>query len=211
MQTPAQQARRATVRPDGTPVRVTRRRAETRARLLDAAFSVFATKGFGRTSIEDVCAAAGYTRGAFYSNFDSLDELFYALYQRRAEVIAAQVAAALETARGDLRNSITPIIEALTVDRDWVMIKTEFLLYAARNPTAGDALRQQQSRLRRALADSLQGTIDTSGLPNPLQTVDGLAEAVMAVHDGAMQRLVLHPETEQLRKWLAALLKALLR
>src|ERR1700690_4472568 len=101
MPTPAQQARRATAHPDGTPVRVTRRRAETRARLLDAAFSVFATKGFGRTSIEDVCTAAGFTRGAFYSNFDTLDELFYALYQQRAEAIAAEVAAALEAARGD--------------------------------------------------------------------------------------------------------------
>ncbi|WP_231991276.1 TetR family transcriptional regulator [Mycobacterium ulcerans] len=46
-----------------TPARVTKRRAETRARLVDAAFRVFADKGFGHVRIEDVCAAAGYTRG----------------------------------------------------------------------------------------------------------------------------------------------------
>ena len=59
----------------GTP-RPTRRRAETRSRLLRAALEVFSEKGFGRTTVDDVCARAGYTRGAFYSNFVSLDELF---------------------------------------------------------------------------------------------------------------------------------------
>ena len=74
-----------------TTGRVTKRRVRTRANLLDAAFAVFAAKGFGRVSIEEVCEAAGYSRGAFYSNFDSLDELFFALYQQRADLIAEQV------------------------------------------------------------------------------------------------------------------------
>ena len=91
---PSQRARRAKLRADGTPARVTRRRPETRGRLLDAAFGVFATRGFGRASIEEVCEAAGYTRGAFYSNFDTLDELFFALYTERSELLARQVAAA---------------------------------------------------------------------------------------------------------------------
>ncbi|MFD5460882.1 TetR family transcriptional regulator, partial [Streptomyces olivaceus] len=43
-----------------TAGRVTRRRVRTRANLLDAAFEVFAAKGFGRVSIEEVCDAAGY-------------------------------------------------------------------------------------------------------------------------------------------------------
>ncbi|MEU2778510.1 helix-turn-helix domain-containing protein, partial [Streptomyces sp. NPDC007162] len=80
---------------DGAPQRVTRRRVQTRARLLDAAFTVFAAKGFGRVSIEEVCEAAGFSRGAFYSNFSTLDELFFALYQDRADLIGRQVADAL--------------------------------------------------------------------------------------------------------------------
>ena len=79
----------------GTTGRVTRRRVRTRANLLDAAFSVFAAKGFGHVSIEEVCEAAGYSRGAFYSNFSSLDELFFALYRERADLIAEQVSGAL--------------------------------------------------------------------------------------------------------------------
>ncbi|MGW1604544.1 TetR family transcriptional regulator [Streptomyces eurythermus] len=39
------------------------RRTRTRARLLSAAFSVFAAKGYGRVAIEEVCAEAGFSRG----------------------------------------------------------------------------------------------------------------------------------------------------
>ncbi|MDT5193875.1 MAG: hypothetical protein QOH20_629, partial [Mycobacterium sp.] len=81
--------------PGGASPRVTKRRAETRANLMNAAFRVFADKGFGQVRIDDVCAAAGYTRGAFYSNFDSLDELFFALYDESARLIAGQVTDAI--------------------------------------------------------------------------------------------------------------------
>src|ERR1700761_1510965 len=85
----------AGARSDGKQPRVTKRRAETRARLIEAAFQVFADKGFGAVRIDDVCKAAGYTRGAFYSQFDSLDELFFTLYDQQARIIAEQVGEAL--------------------------------------------------------------------------------------------------------------------
>ncbi len=66
---PARAARRVVLRRDGTPTRVTKRRAETRGRLMGAATTLFAEKGFGQVGIEQICEAAGYTRGAFYSNF----------------------------------------------------------------------------------------------------------------------------------------------
>jgi AcrR family transcriptional regulator len=59
------------------------RRAQTRAALLDAAARVFAERGFGGASVEAIAAEAGYTRGAFYSNFASKEELFVALLQER--------------------------------------------------------------------------------------------------------------------------------
>ena len=50
-------------------VRLTREqsRDQTRQRLLDAAQSIFITKGFVAASVEDIAEQAGYTRGAFYS------------------------------------------------------------------------------------------------------------------------------------------------
>ncbi len=189
-------------------MRVTRRRAETRARLVAAGFTVFARRGFGATSIEDVCEAAGYTRGAFYSNFDSLDELVYAIHQEKAELVTRQVAGAL--VGDDLPAAIRSIVDALTIDRDWVLVKTDFTLHAARNPEVGRALLAHRAQLQTALAASLTAVTDTARLPATLRRPDDLARAVIAVHDGAMGQLLLSPDVEALRDWLVDLLTALL-
>jgi AcrR family transcriptional regulator len=55
--------------------------ARTRQALLDAAGEVFAERGLQRTSVEAIAERAGYTRGAFYSNFASKEELFADLLQ----------------------------------------------------------------------------------------------------------------------------------
>jgi len=55
---------------------------QTQQRLLEAAQSVIARKGLAATSVEDIAAAAGYTRGAFYSNFRSKGDLFIDLLRR---------------------------------------------------------------------------------------------------------------------------------
>ena len=54
-------------------------REQTRQHLLDAAVTSIATKGLAATSVEDIVAKAGYTRGAFYSNFRSKSDLFIEL------------------------------------------------------------------------------------------------------------------------------------
>lgn len=58
-------------------VRLTRaeRQAQTRQELLEAAARVFVRRGFQGSSVEEISAEAGYTRGAFYSNFKSKDEV----------------------------------------------------------------------------------------------------------------------------------------
>jgi AcrR family transcriptional regulator len=59
------------------------RREQTRRALLDAAGRVFVDRGFAGASVEAIAAEAGYTRGAFYSNFATKEELFAALLQDR--------------------------------------------------------------------------------------------------------------------------------
>ena len=67
------------------PQRLTRkeRQAETRERLLEAAQRVFLRRGLQGSSVEEIAAEAGYTRGAFYSNFKSKDQLFVELLHDR--------------------------------------------------------------------------------------------------------------------------------
>ncbi|MBT3164264.1 TetR/AcrR family transcriptional regulator [Streptomyces sp. Vc74B-19] len=192
--------------------RVTGRRLRTRARLLDAAFTVLAAKGFGHVSIEEICEAAGYTRGAFYSNFAGLDELFFALYAERADVIAEQVAGALALDGPDLdvAAAVDRVSEVLLLDRDWLLVKTDFLVHAARDPRVADTLLDHRARLRRAVADRLERARGHAALPAVLGDSEGAAHAVVAAYDGVTAQLLLDRDVERARAWLKQLLTALL-
>ncbi|MEV5439246.1 TetR/AcrR family transcriptional regulator [Streptomyces sp. NPDC052682] len=191
---------------------MTRRRVRTRADLLEAAFSVFAAKGFGHVSIEEVCEAAGYSRGAFYSNFGSLDELFFALYRERAELIAEQVSGALAGHGPDLDvpAAVDRVTEALLLDRDWLLVKTDFLVHAARRPDVARTLLAHRARLRRAVADHLARARGHTRLPPVLGDTEGAAHAVVAAYDGVTTQLLLDRDVDHARAWLKQLLTALL-
>src|ERR1700757_4157551 len=66
-------------------VRTRPTRDETRDKLFEAATRVFEEQGIGSASIEAIAAAAGFSRGAFYSNFKSKDELIIAMLEDHVE------------------------------------------------------------------------------------------------------------------------------
>ncbi|WP_034271091.1 TetR/AcrR family transcriptional regulator [Actinospica robiniae] len=204
----------ATVPAPAPAARVTRRRAQTRARLLDAAFEVFAATGFGQASIESVCDAAGYSRGAFYSNFTDLDELFFALYDDRAKLIAGQLAASLAPVEGAAEpptdELVARVTEVLLLDRDWLLVKTEFLLHAARRPAVAEVLARHRAALREAVAARLREMAAHRPSPPLLGDADAAAAAVVAVYDGVTVQLLLDGDTAAARAWLRNLLSTLL-
>jgi TetR/AcrR family transcriptional repressor of nem operon len=53
----------------------TETRHESKTRILDAALHVIRAKGYSATRIEDICEAAGLTKGSFFHHFDSKEEL----------------------------------------------------------------------------------------------------------------------------------------
>jgi AcrR family transcriptional regulator len=211
----AQRARRSTVRADGTPRRVTKRRAETRSRLLDAALAVFAERGFGRASIEDVCERAGFTRGAFYSNFDSLEELFFALYEQRADDVAGRVASALADLPADLpRERVIAALAdrmaaELDADRAWTIVRTDFLLHAARHPAAARALAAHESATRAALRPGIERWARPGALPAPLDDPDTMARSVAAIYEAAVLDLLVHRDLTRAQDWLRAMITVL--
>ena len=72
------------------------RRDQTRERLLEAARKIFIKKGLAATSVEDIAGAAGYTRGAFYSNLDSKPELLLELLRRDHDSARVKLRAIME-------------------------------------------------------------------------------------------------------------------
>ena len=65
-----------------------------RERLLLAAFGLIRSKGFNATSVDDLCAAAGVTKGAFFHHFPSKEALGAAAATHWAAVTAPMFAAA---------------------------------------------------------------------------------------------------------------------
>ncbi|MER7673361.1 TetR/AcrR family transcriptional regulator [Kitasatospora sp. NPDC096128] len=146
---------------DTAAPRPPRRRVHTRARLLAAAGELFLTVGFARTSIEDVCAAAGYTRGAFYSNFGGKEDLLLALFDDQAAERMAELerlAAACEALAPPERARL--LVEALLrvepAETGWILLFLEFRLVAARSEALAEQVAAHDRTVARALADVLE-------------------------------------------------------
>ena len=79
---------------------------ESKARILDAALRVIRTKGYSATTIDDVCATAGLTKGSFFHHFKSKDELALAATAHFAEMADRLFAAAPYRALPDPRERV---------------------------------------------------------------------------------------------------------
>ena len=186
----------ATAEPHSSPV-VTRKRAATREKLLIAAAEVFAERGFGRATVEDVCDRAGFSRGAFYSNFDSLDQLFFALYsQRGADLVAAVAKVVDETSSGiSAAEVVDRVVAALPVSRESHLLNLEFAAHALRYEQVGTALAAHRQALRDALLPILRAALHHDATADRLGDI---ARAVMAVQDGMFLQELLEPENSAL-------------
>ncbi|MEV0032929.1 TetR/AcrR family transcriptional regulator [Nocardia sp. NPDC050793] len=182
--------------PAGTSTRpATRRRVETRKRLLTAAYEVFAEEGFGRATVEGVCERAGFTRGAFYSNFTSLDELFLAMWEERSAAMLADVGAALDDISvddvTDLRDVVDRLLRAVPLDDAWYRITAEFTSHALRTPTLRRVMAAREEAIVAALMPAVVAALGRFGraVPDP----EELGQAMVAVHDGTAVQVLMEP------------------
>jgi AcrR family transcriptional regulator len=170
-----------------------RRRAETVERLLDAALETFAEIGFAAASVEDICRRGGFTRGAFYSSFRTKDELFAALFARetaRNLARAEEQLAGLEDEADPVTAAVERCLSTFRADRTWVVVHTEYALYATRHPEAAAALRRHAEELHRRLTGLIEAAVARIGIRLTLPA-NRLARIVLALHDGVVVREVL--------------------
>lgn len=167
--------------------KVPRRRSETRRRLIEAAGELLVEHGIRKAGIEEICNRAGFTRGAFYSNFDSVDELLFALYERNVEQYLERLeeALAVEPPASDVGEIVGDVLALLPIGRRWQLLNAEFAAQALRNPMAAAALSEHRRRLRDRLEPMLLDTAERASR-KLLVPISVLVRAVMAAHDGAM-------------------------
>jgi AcrR family transcriptional regulator len=141
------------------------RKSQTRERLIDAAAVVFAQRGFETATLDEVAAAAGYTKGAVYSNFASKTELFIALIERRIEVQTAEHARRFEgqDLAGLARSLEVEPDEDPDSERQWLLLAVEFWLHAMRDERARVLMAEQYERARLASAELIAPLYQTLG------------------------------------------------
>ena len=167
------------------PRGVTKRRPATVNALMDAAMDLFAEQGFGATSIPDVCARAGLTKGAFYSNFANKDALFLALldrsWARRAEWLRRAMPATGDMASEPAEGAPAPSPD---VDRQWTLVSVEFSLHAIRRPDVAALLVEHEVRVRSELAVLVAEALEREGRV-PIVPVLDLARMIVALSEGS--------------------------
>src|SRR6478736_3010334 len=131
-----------------TAPRISPRRQANRDRLLGAASEVFAERGFHAAAVEDICERAGFTRGAFYSNFSSKDDLVVELSRPHSEALVDRIRRASKREHASADEVLRDVFAALADDsrERWLVLTTEFTLHAIRDADARRTWAAQQRR-----------------------------------------------------------------
>ena len=171
-------------------------KAQTRSRLLQAAGTVFARRGFQAASLEEVAEEAGYSKGAVYSNFTGKEDLFAALLEQRchdqlAEIQAALWAEPLTAAR--LRQIGDTLGARIQHDREWTLLFVEFWARAVRDPELGRRFAAIWQQARGGLAELIARHATDRGVDLPVAPQQ-LAAAAMALANGLALQLLADPE-----------------
>ncbi len=175
--------------------RLTRKekQAHTRACLMQSAARVFARRGLQQASIDEVAEDAGFTKGAFYANFKSKEELFLAMlderFTQRIEAIEQVIASEGSTAE-KARRAGDNFVQMLSADREWERLFFEFSAYAARDDDFREELVTRYRTMRDRMAAALEAHSEGPGKEATLPS-DQVALMVSVMANGfALEKLL---------------------
>jgi AcrR family transcriptional regulator len=169
------------------PKRLTRaqRKEQTREQLFEAARTMFVKKGLAATSVEDIASTAGYTRGAFYSNFDGKLELLLELLRRDHDSAQAKLRAIVGNGGGREQMKARAIAHYKAYFQDcasfplWI----EATLLACRVTAFQERFNAFRHEKLRRVSEYLRALTEHDGNALPLQP-DALALGLVSLCDG---------------------------
>lgn len=176
-----------------SPSRISRKREESRRRLIEAARDAFAQRGIRDTPIEFICEAAGFTRGAFYSNFASKEDLFLEVWEaettERQRLISEAVMAAQDLPLPDDVEGLRAVVAEMarryvtitTGDETWFTLILEFRLQGLRRPDLRPRVEAVLHKGIDEFADLIATFVERSGVRLAVD-VAYVARAVLALY-----------------------------
>ena len=176
------------------------RREATRQRVLDAAQEVFAERGVIGGTVEDICEHAGFTRGAFYSNFTDKNDLLDALVEREHTRLLEHLDASLAlvdrelaeatTLEAALGSIVARILRSIPVDRQLSLIQTELEIHAIRRPDLSRRFVETNDRFRERIGAFISETMGRYGRELLVSQAD-ITDTVVAVAERSVRRALL--------------------
>jgi AcrR family transcriptional regulator len=183
------------------------KQAKTRSALLRSATKLICRKGINEASVEDVATDAGYTKGAFYANFKSKEELFLVMLDEKYAAELEQLENAIrgsESPAEDARNAAENFIRFAWSDPQWPRLYFEFTAYAARNPEFRQELQTRDRRIRQQMAEIFRAWAGRFDMEIPIPYED-LAMMVFCMANGFLMGQVIEPNlSEELYGTMAA-------
>lgn len=169
----------------------------TRAALLAAAAELFADNGLEHTSVEQIAQAAGYTKGAFYANFSSKEELFIVMlddrFGRELERLDRALAGTGEP-HAEARTAALEFVRS-AFDRTWSRLYFQFAAHAARNESFRRELAAHHAGMLARLSAILERWRAGFGVELPVST-DRAAAMLCAMADGFLVDRLIDPDAD---------------
>ena len=177
-------------------VRTRPTRDDTKEKLFEAAAEVFEERGIGAASIETIAAAAGFTRGAFYSNFNSKDDLIVAMLEDHVERSIAYHRELL--ARHRTPDDYVAALRATERSRHdplgrAPLLHMELILYVARAEKRRPELAKRLRARRKLVADIVSSTMLAAG--KVVADPSWASSMLLALEDGFRLHRLIDPES----------------
>lgn len=172
-----------------------RRREETKDRLLNSAFSVFATHGYERATIDEIVHQAGFSKGAFYVHFQSKEDLFWAMLEGRIAHLQDTMRQALDTTQSVAENQRRVLEAVFALDKKdphWPALFVEFVAHAARNDRVREKLYEMYQRWHRFTVAMLEEG-RTAGRVREDVDLEFMASVTLALIEGSLMQSRLAP------------------
>lgn len=176
----------------GRPTRK-EKQAQTRRSLMRSASKLIAERGLDSASIDDIAQAAGFTKGAFYANFESKDALLLEMLDERFADRTEEIKRLLaedSTDEEKAKRVGDDFAQMLRSDPEWQRLLFEFTAYAVRDERFRQQLIARRRTLRDTVAVALRERADELGI-DPAVPIDQVARMTGAMATGvAVERML---------------------
>jgi AcrR family transcriptional regulator len=166
---------------------------------MGSAAKLFCRRGLEQASVDEIAQDAGYTKGAFYSNFKTKEELFLAMLDQKFGEEIERIEKTLntkETPDEVVRHAGEDFMRFVRSDPEWERLYLEFVAYAARNDEFRQELLTRNRAMEERLTELYRRWTERVGIIPPISFED-ITRITAIMADGFLLRQQIDPDLRE--------------